>query len=211
MALGVHLKSHGVAPKDYYDKIVKSRLRALLGLNDKIHARKTICKEISDTDTRTFLDDNHLQGACVSKYRYGLFHNDELVSAMTFGKSRFKNELEMLRFANKLNTNVIGGASKLFKHFFLNDHPEIRTDVSYADRRWSFGNLYNKLGFSLTSITPPNYYYILSDGRHNRVEFQKHKLVAQGADSNKTEHEIMLSREIYRIYDCGNLKYTYRR
>jgi hypothetical protein len=42
---------------------------------------------------------------------------------MTFGKNRFKkqsNEWEMIRFCNKLNTNIIGGASKLFKHFLQN-------------------------------------------------------------------------------------------
>ena len=28
-------------------------------------------------------------------------------------------------------------------------------------------------------------------------------LIKQGFDRNKTEHEIMLERKIYRIYDCG--------
>ena len=47
---------------------------------------------------------------------------------MTFGKSRFSNEFELLRFCNKLYTNVIGGASKLFKHFLV-DHPEINLQI----------------------------------------------------------------------------------
>ena len=34
-------------------------------------------------------------------------------------------------------------------------------------------------------------------------------LVKQGYDSNKTEHEIMLENNIYRIYDSGNLKFNY--
>ncbi len=45
----------------------------------------------------------------------------------------------------------------------------------------------------------------------NRIRFQKHKLIKEGFDRNKTEHEIMLERKIYRIYDCGNLKYKYDR
>ena len=32
---------------------------------------------------------------------------------------------------------------------------------------------------------------------------------AQQIDPNKTEHEIMLERNIYRIYDSGNLKFKY--
>lgn len=39
---------------------------------------------------------------------------------------------------------LLAGASKLFSHF-LKDHEEIKEVISYADRRWSIGNLYNKL------------------------------------------------------------------
>jgi hypothetical protein len=194
----------------YKQEIVKSRLKGLLGLNDRIYARKTECRIIDFKTAKEFLDDNHIQGSCVSKYNYGLFCNDELVSVMTFGNSRFKDtEFELLRFANKLYTNVIGGASKLFCHF-RKDHPEIEKIVSYADRRWSKGNLYEKLGFEYVSKSSPSYYYVIGDLRHNRIEFQKHKLVAAGADPNKSEHDIMLEKGIYRIYDCGNLKYEFK-
>lgn len=189
--------------------IVCSRLKSLLNLNDVIFARKTTCDIISFKDCKNFLNLNHIQGTCSSKYNYGLFHNGELVSVMTFGKSRFKDgEFELLRFANKLYTNVVGGASKLFSHF-RKDHPEVKKIISYADRRWSKGNLYENLGFTCTDKTPISYCYVLKDRRHNRIEFQKHKLVAEGADPNKSEHEIMLDKGIYRIYDCGNLKYEY--
>ena len=33
--------------------------------------------------------------------------------------------------------------------------------------------------------------------------YRKDKLISEGFDPNKTEHEIMLERGIYRIYDCG--------
>ena len=109
-----------------------------------------------------------------------------------------------------MNTNVVGGASRLFKHF-LKEHEEIQEVISFADRRWSIGNLYKKLDFTLVGHTDPAYYYIIDGIRHNRVEFQKHKLIAEGFSPDKTEHEIMLSRKIYRIYDCGNLKYRFIR
>lgn len=158
-----------------------------------------------------FLEANHIQGSFQSKYRYGLYYNDELVSVMTFGKSRFSdNEFELLRFCNKLYTNVIGGASKLFK-YFLKDHPEITSIVSYADRCWSIGNLYEKLGFSRQSVSEPSYYYIVDGIRQNRMNFQKHKLVAEGFNQNKTEHDIMLERKIFRVYDCGTLKYVFNK
>lgn len=78
------------------------------GQNTKIYARKTICKEVSYNESKIFLDENHIQGNCISKYRYGLYYNDELISIMTFGKSRFKDEFELLRFCNKKYENIIG-------------------------------------------------------------------------------------------------------
>lgn len=195
----------------YKQDIVKSRIKGLLGLNERIFARKCTVKEIPYKESADFLNKCHIQGNCMSLYRYGLYYNNNLVSLMTFGKSRFnKGEFELLRFCNALNMNVVGGASKLFCHFLI-EHPEINEVISFADRRWSCGNLYEKLEFEKIDSTIPSYYYIIDGIRHNRVEFQKHKLIAEGFSPDKTEHEIMLSRKIYRIYDCGNLKYRFTR
>ena len=121
--------------------------------------------------------------------------------------SNIKGEFEMLRFCNKLNTNVIGGASKLFKYFLKTYNPSQIT--TYADRSYSNGNLYKQLGFGFIHKTQPNYYYIIDNIRYHRFNFRKDKLIREGFDSNKTEHEIMLERKIYRIYDSGNLKFIY--
>ena len=128
---------------------------------------------------------------------------------MTFGNCRIAIEYELLRFCNKLNTNVIGGASKLFNYFIKTYQPiEI---VTYADRSISQGKLYKTLGFTFIGKTKPNYYYIIGDIRYHRFKFRKDKLIKQGFDSNKTEHEIMIDRKILRIYDSGNLKYNLRK
>lgn len=188
--------------------IVKSRIKSLFGISAKIYARKCYIANITTQQEKDFLNANHIQGYCVSSIKYGLYYNDELVAVMTFGKSRFmRDEYELLRYASKLNTNVIGGPSKLFTHFLRNTH--IEKIISYADRRWSRGNMYSKLGFTEVNAGTPSYFYVIDSLRHNRLEFQKHKLVAEGADPNKTEHEIMLDKHIYRIYDCGSKKYEY--
>lgn len=78
---------------------------------------------------------------------------------MTFGKSRFtsKADWELLRFCTKLNYHVPGAAGKLLKHFEREYQP--KSLVSYADRRWSRGKLYEALGFKLDHISKPNYWY----------------------------------------------------
>jgi hypothetical protein len=201
----------------YKQDIVKSMILNKLGKNpNKIGARKTEIKEIVDNKLiRDFLNKNHLQGFIGGKVKLGLFFENDLVSLMTFGKRRIAmgkkstndDEYELLRFCNKLNTNVLGGASKLFK-FFKNNYNS-KEITTYADRSHSNGGLYEQLGFEFISKTAPNYYYIVDGVRHYRFNFRKDKLVKGGFDANKTEHQIMIDRNIFRIYDSGNLKFKY--
>jgi transcription elongation factor Elf1 len=190
-------------------EIVKSRILNLLRKTpNKIYARNCVIKEVSTAESRIFLDKNHIQGFIGSKIKIGLYFKDELVSIMCVGKRRIgvgrNDDYELLRFCNKLNTNVIGGASKLFK--YLKNY-DINRIVSYVDRSWSNGNLYEKLGFKLINKTIPNYYYIIDGIRHHRFNFRKDKLVKEGYDINKSEHQIMIDRNISRIYDSGSLVY----
>ena len=193
--------------------IIKNKLKLI---KNKIYARKTEIKEISDNKlVKDFLNINHIQGFVNSNIKLGLFYDDELVSLMTFGKLRKPlncksvndNEYEMLRFCNKLNTNVIGGASKLFKYFLKQYKPSKVT--SYADRSYSNGNLYKQLQFKMVHITKPNYFYIINGMRKHRFGFRKDILIKQGFNKNITEHQIMLNRKIYKIYDSGNIKFEY--
>jgi hypothetical protein len=197
----------------YKQDIVKSRILNLFGKSNKIMARKCEIKEIENNElVKLFLNSNHIQGFINSKIKIGLFYENELISLMTFGHLRkstgqkaIDGNFEMLRFCNKLNTNVVGGASRLFKYFI--DHYKPNEIISYADRSWSYGDLYIKLGFELVHKTKPNYYYVINDIRKHRFGFRKNNLVKEGADSTKTEHEIMIEKNIYRIYDSGHLKY----
>ena len=202
----------------YKQDIIKSRILNILNLNtNKIFARKTEIKEIFDNDIlRKFLEINHIQGFIGSQVKLGLFYNDELVSLMTFGKQRknmgikgLPDTYEMLRFCNKLNSSVIGGASKLFKYFINNYKP--KEIITYADRSWSQGELYNNLGFGFVYKTQPNYFYVIDGIRKNRFNFRKDVLIKDGFDPNKTEHDIMLERKIYRIYDSGQLKFIWKK
>jgi len=191
------------------NSIVKSRILNLLGKSDRIYARKCEIKYVSNKESKIFLDNNHIQGKINSKYSYGLYYDNELVSLMNFGINRFRKDktIELLRFCNKINTVVIGGASKLFKYAIkINTW---QTVLSYADRSWSIGNVYKTLGFKYDGKTPPNYYYIENNKRNNRFKYRKSKLVSNGYDNNLTEREIMFNRKIYRIYDSGSLIFTY--
>lgn len=199
----------------YKKDIVKSIISNCLGKSDrKIWARNCKVQEIKDGSDFDFLEKNHIQGKINSLIKLGLFYNGELVSLMTFGNlrkslgSEKKNgHFEMLRFCNSLNTNVVGGFSKLFDHFKRNY--KFDKIISYCDISKYSGNVYQKSEFKLIGETKPNYYYIKKNKRFHRFGFRKSVLVKSGACEKLTEREIMSQMGHYRIYDCGSKKYIY--
>ena len=130
---------------------------------------------------------------------------------MTFGKSRFsKNaEWELLRFCNKLGYHIPGAAGKLLKHFERNWNP--KSLISYADRRWSNGKIYDILGFTKYAESKPNYYYVVGRKRVYRFNLRKQVLVKKyGCPKDMTEKEFCKRQKWYRIYDCGCLCYEWK-
>lgn len=172
--------------EDYWirnESIVKSRLNAMLGFSQKIAARLTQVRRIHQESAVQFLEKNHLNGSVTSKTRYGLFlpkryfrilgedfnadrgQDELLVAVATFSAARvFPREdgpfrsFEMLRFASLLHTNVTGGLDKLLSAFAREKNPD--DTMTYADREWSDGAGYLKLGFERISETPPMPFYL---------------------------------------------------
>lgn len=188
--------------------IVKSIIKSKLGINQTIYARKTTIQEIDIPTYRNFIDTNHIQGYSHSKIKIGLFKDNELVAVMGVSKSRFssKYEWELIRFCNRLNTNVVGGFNKLLK-YVLSNYP-ITTMGTFCDLRYFDGHGYNSSNFVFTHITKPNYFYFKQNDNilYPRTQFQKHKLSKKLPiyDSNKTEYENMLCNKYLRIFDAGN-------
>ena len=206
--------------------IVESRLKQIIGNTYySIPARKCIIKPLTYEQEKSFMNTNHLQGFISSTICYGLFYTEKktnkeyLVAAMSFGSLRknlgsdYKSGIyELYRFCNLKNFHIIGGASKLFKHFIKTYNP--KKVISYANRRYSSNIknniLYDKLGFKFDSFSQPSYFYIIDNKLINRFAMRKDILISKyGCSPEKSEHEFCLDNEWYRIYDCGNLKYVW--
>ena len=190
-------------------EIWKSMISNKLNLNRKIYARKCTIKELQYKDVKDFLNENHLQGSCATKINLGLFYENELVEVMTFMKPRFNSNYnyELIRLCSKKFTNVVGGASKLFKYFREHFKGSV---ISYANRRFSNGKIYEVLGFKLLRTTEPNYFYCKKGKVYSRYQLQKHKLknILEVFDDNKSETQNLEDNGFLKIYDCGNLVYV---
>lgn len=190
--------------------IWESRILNILGkTTNKIAARKCTLSKISFP--AEFLNANHLQGVgSPTAINYALSYSNEIVAVMTFAKARFTNkyEYELVRFCSKLNTSVQGGANRLLSAFEKDFLPT--SIVSYANKQWSKGSVYAKLGFTHESDSPPCYYYAKHNNIISRYKAQKHKLdkLLPIYDATITEYENMQLNGYHRVWDCGNQVWT---
>ena len=201
-------------------EIIESMIRNLLSVYERrIYARNCELREVSYNDSMMFLNENHRQGNSNSSIRLGLYFNDELVSLMTFSKRRTTigaesdGEYELVRFCSKLNTQVVGGASKLFKHFSHIINPE--SVISFSDRAHTRGKLYEVLGFQELRRSEPGYVWVneKTDIAYNRVNAQKHNLKKFLKDDNidlkKTEKQIMIEHGYVQVFDSGTITWAW--
>lgn len=212
-------ESQGITLLHFWDSevteqkhLVESMIAAKLGISGtKIYARNTTIREVTSEVAADFMKDNHLQGAVPSSVRLGLYYDEELISIMTFAKPRYTKRYhwELMRFCNKLGFHVVGGASKLLAAFRKMHTGSI---VSYANRRFSKGGLYEKLGFARIGTSAPNYWYVKNGViRYSRTQCQKHKLKSLLGDSfDETLSEVanMRANGYYQLFDCGNYVYA---
>ncbi|WP_316788153.1 hypothetical protein [Pedobacter frigoris] len=178
---------------------VLGRIAAIIGVNERIHARKTEIVTVTQQQADEFLIANHLQESAKAKYKFGLRENDRLVAVATFSNLRYmKNGIdgyrsaELIRFATLTGYTVTGGFSKLLKHFIKEYGPH---DVmSYSDRDWSLGKAYEQAGFKLKEITLPATILL---NVNTLVRFFPHRVSAEELSSD----------EYIQIFNTGNLKY----
>lgn len=202
---------------NFKNEICKSNIKHLLKVtSEKIYTKDCTIGMVAIKEQRDFLNKNHIQGYTPSKYAIGLYYNSNLVSIMTFKEKHImsglkyrENEYELLRFCSLKNYIVINSAKYLFEYFVKTYVPT--KIVTYIDRRWSFGELYEELGFSNSGSCKPNYFYVINKERIKKYNFTKSKLVKNYYCSNSiTERDFCRAQGWYRIYDCGALKYIWK-
>lgn len=191
--------------------IWKSMIANKLRMSRRIFARKCELRRVKYAEVAEFLDANHLQGGSPSPINYALYHDGELVEVMTFKRPRFTRDydFELLRLCTKAGVTVVGGASRLFAAF-RRENPEASV-ISYANRRWSNGAIYQTLGFTLLRASAPNYWYVRGEEIVSRYQAQKHKLPAllgEEFDERLSETENMERAGFEKLYDCGNLVFV---
>jgi hypothetical protein len=194
-------------------ELVKARIAALLGKTKKIYARNTNIIALDKTHAASFLNENHLMGFATAKYKVGLAYKGILVAVALFSsmKKYYRNGVlfhsaELVRFANMKGIHVQGGLSKLLDYFIAERKPD--DIMTYADKEWTVGNTYKKLGFKKVDVSPPIMFWVHPQ-QLNRLSWQEvEKLFAPKQPLTNKELENYLLEKGYRqIFNQGNDKY----
>lgn len=163
-------KDHKTIHLDYYalqvssEKII-NRILVLAGQATKVHARKTVVTRISKQTAIEFQQEHHLQEAIEGKYRYGLYHEGELMTIALFNGARIMHNIssehrsfELIRFCHKATFIVIGGLSKIIKRFVTDFSPD--DIMTYVDLDWAQTSSLKTLSFEVQNRIGPLKYWV---------------------------------------------------
>ena len=167
----------------YHEQIVKSRLAHLIGKSDRIYARRTDVQIVSDKSIiDKFLEKNFLGSVMQYDVSVSLRYNGRVVSVMTFRLYDTHNEL--VQFCTECGTTVVGGPSKLLRHFCRSHFNAIMTR---SDIRWGAGSMFAQMGFTAVEYMQPDYWFVKGQMRVDKHEHAR----------------LEKTTVLHRIYDCG--------
>ena len=202
----------------YRNAIVRSKLAHLFGRTVKrLSARHGEVVLLEPAEGAAFLEATHLQGAPNGVTHYIGLRIDgrlESVLAWTDEENRLGRRgapvIEITRFASALDTTVRGAFGRLVAA--LKAKSEGATLVTFADHRWSDGDLYKNSGWETVGIVPPRYDYVHAPSARafHRSTFTKAKIrvrLPDVYDATKTERQMMLLTNYVRVYDAGKTKF----
>lgn len=215
-----------IKPFEWYDdnkrNVLKSFILSACGvIKHRIYARDCYVKEITNKDVKDFLNRTSMYGYRQSSLVLGLYlkkdknelKKDTLLMCYTFGKAFYgkgKYDIEVIRASTELNTQVIGGASKLWKYFIDNYNTikinnidvEWKTCCYYVDFDHNNGNSLKHLGFKFNHYTEAGFHNVYKDvtKKLNRIP-SKHKEIKELIDRG----------ELYTVYNAGTKVFIYEK
>lgn len=191
--------------------VIRKKILNLCGKSDRgPGGRSMTVSRISISDATAFCEKYHIQGAPSAVVdAFGAFVSGELGGVVTLSRQRGTGHLDLTRFCS--DGKVYPGMfSKIMKEISGHVSENI---ITFADLRYSDGGLYEKTGFELVGEIPPDYKYVYRNKTYHKSLFTKKRIEQKfGIDmANKTERIAMEELGYSRIYDCGKLKFIWRR
>jgi RimJ/RimL family protein N-acetyltransferase len=193
----------------YHNNRTKSWLLSILNLNYtiKLYARQTTYLEVNKKLAYSLFNNYHIQGSVNCTICVGLKYDDKIIAVCGFTKIN-NDTYNLVRYVVLPGYNVLAGFKKIISNFQKYFKCAI---VTFADLSWvsPVNNVYERNGFERVKVLDIDYKYVYKGTRKHKFGFRhkqlKNKLLEY--DPTLSEHQNCLNNDIYRIYDCGKIKY----
>jgi hypothetical protein len=191
-------------------EVIKRKILHLCGQTPpiKIGARLLVISEATKTDLEDFVNTNHLQGMPRGASHYlKITYKNKMVAAVTL-KRVSGVTVEMTRFCSDQSGTFPGLMSKIVAYVGRNyEYSEL---ITFADLRYSTGDVFRKCGFTEVDKLAPDYFYVIGESRAHKMNLEKASIDRSFDIDPIGETELQKAAEtgLKRIWDCGRIKYS---
>lgn len=224
--------------EDYHRKweVVKGYIMTATGhIKHRVYARDCEVREVPNSELRPFLNTNCFYGYRSANKNMGLYLKKDkgdlkagtLLFVYTFGYNFYGNKnrqdnpfIEIIRVSTLIGTQVVGGASKLLKHF-LDENPTLKIakrDVVvdelkfYVDADHNDGKSLETLGFTFESWEGAGFMNMWTcDFEENGLKGKKGEIFHRKPMFHKRIMELMNEHKIVSIANAGTIVYSLKR
>jgi len=188
---------------------VEQLLKNRLSLSGAQSIRPSECKirTVLHSEVKPLYDEFHYIGSCNAKLHYGVFLDNKIIAAISFGYPTRQSihPWELLRMVSNSEYKIHGVWSKIFGLFIQQNDPT--SIVSFSDNRLFSGRIYNKLGFKLDGEVLPDYYWVKANKRYHKSGLRKK---GNEKKSLTTEEELRTQQGFSKIWDLGKKRWVWR-
>ena len=193
--------------RNIIESMILNKLRLTATL---LSARDYKVETLSDDEVRLFYNQSHLYGHRSAKLHFGLRDGRQILCCMSFSPlTKVGISWELIRLATAPTIVVRGGASKLLNRFKATI-TNCKRLTTFADLRYSDGDLYRTIGFDDIGMISPNYFYYRSGCVLSRTQCQKNKLhkLLDVYDHKLSEAQNMFNNRFRRCWNAGHRKFV---
>jgi len=168
-----------------------------------IRASKCDVKLIDNRLAKRFFDKYHYAGSISGSFNIAAMFSGEVVACMSFRRPSGINcqeDWELSRMARHNDIYIHGVWSKLWS-WVCNEKIINGSIITFTDNRLFSGDVYEKLGFELSSKIKPAHYWWRDGIRYHRQTTRKPK------SCEMTESEYMESQGYEKVMDLGKKKW----
>lgn len=197
---------------DFNNAKVKQLLAEAIMGHEIIHTEKFIIHEISKDMADKFMSKHHIFGPGKSSINIGIVFDERLMAVMSINKLDKQNrfQYEITRIA-RVNGIAIEEDISIMCKYFINKYKPTSVVINSDIAKFSWCD-YSSLGMHILGKSEPNYIWANQKQETVHPGDEADMLLSKsGVINSQDEDNCMRKLGYFKIYDCGNMIYAWKK